>query len=64
MGRDVMPIQFPVFEMFLRSAAEDGLGGMHPGGDVVICGSEGSRHAANYKAYRALFLLLRPRHIG
>ena len=27
-------------------------------GDVVMCGSEGSRHAANYKAYRALFLLL------
>jgi hypothetical protein len=23
-----------------------------------MCGSEGSRHAANYKAYRALFLLL------
>ena len=54
-----MPDQFPVFEMFLNKRGRGWTWRVcTTAGDVVLCGSEGSRHAANYKAYRGLFLLL------
>jgi hypothetical protein len=54
-----MPHQFPVFEMFLNKRGRGWTWRVcTTAGDVVMWGLEGSRHAANYKAYRALFLLL------
>jgi hypothetical protein len=54
-----MANQLPVFETFLRKRGRGWAWRVcTAAGDVVMCGSEGSRHAANYKAYRALFLLL------
>ena len=54
-----MSSQFAVFEMFLNKRGRGWTWRVcTTAGDVVMWGSEGSRHAANYKAYRALFLLL------
>jgi len=54
-----MPVQFPVFEMFLNKRGRRWTWRVcTTAGDVVMCGSEGSRDAANYRACRALFLLL------
>jgi len=55
----VMHDEFPVFETFLNKRRRGWAWRVcTAAGDVVMGGSEGSRHAANYKAYRALFLLL------
>jgi hypothetical protein len=51
--------QFPVFEVVLKKRGRKWRWCVcTTEGDVVMQGSDGSRPAAKYKAYRALFLLL------
>jgi hypothetical protein len=51
--------RFPVFEVVLERRGRKWNWRVHTSkGDVVMQGSESSRPAANYKADRALFLLL------
>jgi hypothetical protein len=58
-SRIAMPSQFPVFEVVLeRRGRKWSWRVCTSEGDVVMKGSESSRPAANYKADRALFLLL------
>src|SRR5882762_6812951 len=58
-SRIAMPSHFPVFEVVLeRRGRKWSWRVCTSEGDVVMKGSESSRPAANYKADRALFLLL------
>jgi hypothetical protein len=55
----VTPDQFQVFEVVLKKRRRKWLWRVStPDGDVVIEGSESSRPASKYNAYRVLFLLL------
>jgi hypothetical protein len=54
-----MPVQFPVFETFLKKRGRVWKWCVcTTEGQVVMHGSESSRPAAKYRADRALFLLL------
>lgn len=54
-----MPYRYPVFEVVLKARRRKWNWRVSTSdGDVIMQGSESSRPAANYKADRALFLLL------